>query len=182
MTFDVFWFEKHAPKMKSNRFFGSHFFGVFFGQVWENLGKTPSRPQKFACSYTYWLQHNKAFWQAFGVSSENDPIFLHPPKTKIVSYSAMRRTSLADGESISKIYCSRSLSHHQIRRRCNLWKKYHECSRSLPGCPNIERSEWFTLWLNLLFFLLWLPSMALEKEDYRTEIRTFPVPHFCIWL
>ena len=24
-----------------------------FGQVWENLGKNPLRPQKFACSYTY---------------------------------------------------------------------------------------------------------------------------------
>jgi len=24
-----------------------------FAQVWENLGKNPSHPQKFACSYTY---------------------------------------------------------------------------------------------------------------------------------
>jgi len=31
------------------------FFGVFFGQVWGNLGKNPSHPQKFACSYTYGL-------------------------------------------------------------------------------------------------------------------------------
>ena len=29
------------------------FFGGFFGQVWRNLGKNPSRPQKFACSCIY---------------------------------------------------------------------------------------------------------------------------------
>jgi len=29
------------------------FFGTFFGQVWGNLGKNSSQPQKFACSYTY---------------------------------------------------------------------------------------------------------------------------------
>ena len=29
------------------------FFGVFFGQVWGNLGKNPLHPQKFACSYTF---------------------------------------------------------------------------------------------------------------------------------
>jgi len=26
---------------------------IFLGQVWENSGKNPSHPQKFACSYTY---------------------------------------------------------------------------------------------------------------------------------
>jgi len=36
------------------------FFGVFFGQVWGNLGKYPSHPQKFACSYTYAL---KVSWE-----------------------------------------------------------------------------------------------------------------------
>jgi len=34
------------------------FFGVFFGQVWQNSGKNPSHPQKFACSYTYALRSN----------------------------------------------------------------------------------------------------------------------------
>jgi len=28
-------------------------FEVFFRQVWENPGKIPSHPQKFACSYNY---------------------------------------------------------------------------------------------------------------------------------
>jgi len=31
-----------------------------FGQVWENLGKNPLHPQKFACSYTYATQHSRA--------------------------------------------------------------------------------------------------------------------------
>jgi len=31
----------------------SRFFGVFFRQVWGNLGKNPSHPQKIACSYIY---------------------------------------------------------------------------------------------------------------------------------
>jgi len=39
--------------MKCSRFLEVIFFGVFFGQVWGNLGKNPSHPQKFACSYTY---------------------------------------------------------------------------------------------------------------------------------
>jgi len=32
-------------------------FEVFFGQIWGNLGKNLSHPQKFACSYTYVFQH-----------------------------------------------------------------------------------------------------------------------------
>jgi len=37
------------------------FFGgqAFFGQVWQNPGKIPSHPQKFACSYTYGWHHPK---------------------------------------------------------------------------------------------------------------------------
>ena len=30
-----------------------------FREVWENSGKNPSHPRKFACSYTYALQHPK---------------------------------------------------------------------------------------------------------------------------
>jgi len=29
------------------------FLVIFLGQVWENLGKTPSHPQQFVCYYTY---------------------------------------------------------------------------------------------------------------------------------
>jgi len=39
--------------MKCSRFFGGHFLWTFFGQVWGISDKTPSHPQKFACSYTY---------------------------------------------------------------------------------------------------------------------------------
>jgi len=33
------------------------FFGVFFRQVWENLGKSPSHPQEFALSCTFGTLH-----------------------------------------------------------------------------------------------------------------------------
>jgi len=29
------------------------FFEIFFGQVWDNPGKIPSRPQEFACAFVY---------------------------------------------------------------------------------------------------------------------------------
>jgi len=29
------------------------FFEFLYGNVWGNMGKNPSNPQKFACSYTY---------------------------------------------------------------------------------------------------------------------------------
>jgi len=40
-------------KMNAVVFFGRSFSLEFFGQVWGNLGKNHSHPQKFACSYTY---------------------------------------------------------------------------------------------------------------------------------
>jgi len=58
--------------MKVQLLFWRLFFGVFFGQVWGNVGKNPSHPQNFACSYTYvkglvkrsWLWENKIYvWQ-----------------------------------------------------------------------------------------------------------------------
>jgi len=49
--------------MKCSRLFLEvTFFGVFFGQVWGNLGKNYSHPQKFACSYTYeWAPYSEVF-------------------------------------------------------------------------------------------------------------------------
>ena len=42
---------KGNAEMQSS-FFGGYFFWTFFRQVWGNLGKNPSHPQKFTCSYT----------------------------------------------------------------------------------------------------------------------------------
>jgi len=59
MVFEVLWFENIRStwnEMQSFFFlFGGHFLWsrLFFGQVCGNLGKNPSDPQKFACSYTY---------------------------------------------------------------------------------------------------------------------------------
>jgi len=53
MCFD---FTKMAPKIKVQTvFWRSCFYLFFFGQVRENLGKNPSHPQKFTCSYTHAL-------------------------------------------------------------------------------------------------------------------------------
>jgi len=38
-----------------------------FGQVWENLGKNPLHPQKFACSYTYVAMRQNWWVQRYGV-------------------------------------------------------------------------------------------------------------------
>jgi len=37
---------------------GNLFRTNFFGQVWGNAGKSPSHPQKIACSYTYVHVHH----------------------------------------------------------------------------------------------------------------------------
>jgi len=56
MGLEVLWFEKIPPKGKEKQpffvFSEVIFFGIFFVQVWGNLGKNPSLPQKFAWSYT----------------------------------------------------------------------------------------------------------------------------------
>jgi len=59
LCFKCFDLKKYAQhEKKCSRFFIYLFLevissGVFFWQVCGNLGKNPSHPQKFACSYTY---------------------------------------------------------------------------------------------------------------------------------
>jgi len=45
---------------KCSRFFGGHFLWSFFRAT---LGKNPSHPQKFACSYTYAQTNLTASWE-----------------------------------------------------------------------------------------------------------------------
>ena len=52
MVLEVRWFEKVRPTKCKRVFLEVTFFGNFFGQVWGNLGKNSSQPQKFACIYT----------------------------------------------------------------------------------------------------------------------------------
>jgi len=49
----MIWKKITQNEMKCSLFWRSFLFGVFFGQIGGNLGKHPSHPQKFACSYTY---------------------------------------------------------------------------------------------------------------------------------
>ena len=71
-------------------------------QSWENLdiNSTPlaGKPTKY-------------FRKPSGAFAAKDVILLDPSKTKIVCCSAIAETSLADGQSISKIFQIYSLSH-----------------------------------------------------------------------
>jgi len=52
----VHWFYKNGTQNQSvDRFLESCFYLFLFGQVRGNLGKNPSHPQKFTCSYTHAL-------------------------------------------------------------------------------------------------------------------------------
>ena len=62
MVLEVCFDLKNAPNMKRNAivfFCGSYILWSSFVQVWGNLGKNPSYPQKFACSYTYVSFHQR---------------------------------------------------------------------------------------------------------------------------
>jgi len=48
-----------------------------------------------------------------GIFVEKDLTLLDKSKTKMMSHSAMRKTSLADGKRISKIFQIQSPPHHQ---------------------------------------------------------------------
>ena len=65
----------------------------------------------------------KCSGQPSGVFAARDPIVLDPSNTQMKSYSEMRRTFLAYGESISKIFQTESLSHHRTRMRYILGSK-----------------------------------------------------------
>ena len=56
LVLEVLWCEKIRPTWKEMWLFVFFFtfilFGLFFGQVCGNVGKYPSHPKKFACSYT----------------------------------------------------------------------------------------------------------------------------------
>jgi len=55
-TWRITWrpfFGGHPKNGRHEKLFAQKVVHNFFGQVWENLGKNPSHPQKFACSYTY---------------------------------------------------------------------------------------------------------------------------------
>jgi len=53
----------------------------------------------------------------YGILVAKNLILLDPSKTKMVSYSAMRRTSLVDGESILRSLKPSTLLHHRTHTR-----------------------------------------------------------------
>ena len=73
-------------------------------------------------------------------SAEKHLILLDLSKTKMVSCSEMR-TFLAAGESISKIFWTRSLSDHRTYRRIHLWEEKYRYSRGRISCQNTEGRE-----------------------------------------
>jgi len=88
---NVLWFEKMVTWRvffrRSSEIWSSYTKSgqIFFGQVWGNLGKNPSHPQKFTCSYTYVLNYGSCLFCPFTsfliISSSYFSVF--------VSYAAM---------------------------------------------------------------------------------------------
>ena len=81
----------------------------------------------------------KVLWQTIQHLRCKNLIFLDPSNTKTVSYSTMRRTSLADGESIPKTFWT------HLPTIGDTWDtfgtgKYYHCNRSFPTCQNTENS------------------------------------------
>jgi len=73
----------------------------------------------------------------YGVSAAKDLVLLDPLKTKMVTCLAMRRTSLTDGENISKIFQTQPLSIYE-ERGVHFWgRRNHHCNRSLTSFQKI---------------------------------------------
>jgi len=49
---------------------------TFFGQVWRNLGKNPSHPLIFSCSYTYIFKQLLILRTNFHVTHNNKQLYL----------------------------------------------------------------------------------------------------------
>jgi len=68
--------KKMAPKITWTSFFWESHFGVFFRAIWGNSDKNPSRPQKFAWSYTYcMLDYDNWLWSSCHCFSCRDSDF-----------------------------------------------------------------------------------------------------------
>jgi len=89
-------------------------------QPWENFGHkldpTTGKPGKCSNIPTTG-KPTKCSGKQPGHFMANDFILLDPSKTKIVSRSSIRRTSLEDGERNSKIFQNPSIPHYQTHRR-----------------------------------------------------------------
>jgi len=98
----------------------------------------------------------------YGVFVENGLILLDPSKTKMVSYSEMRRTSLVHGERTSNIFQTQSLSHHRTHMTYIWGRKYHHCSRSLFPYQSTEGWEGCKL--------LWNPTWNVQSLESRSSL------------
>ena len=95
-------------------------------QSWENFA------HKLDSDYR---QANKLFWQ-YGVFAAKELILLGPSKTKMVSYSAMRKTSLGRWKEYFKDLLSTVTITPPNTRGTLAGEKHHQCSWTLPCCQN----------------------------------------------
>jgi len=82
LTWKAFFWSSHRAWIDMKSFFlVVTYFEVFFRQVWENSDKTPSHPQKFACSYTYVLR----WW--LGLKDLCNAVFICQPAKHVLPIS-----------------------------------------------------------------------------------------------
>ena len=79
-------------------------------------------------------KQTKSSGKLYGVFAAKDLLMLDPPKTKMLSYSAMRRTSLVDGEYFRGLSNPVTITPRGTFRE----GKYHHSSWSLLCCQNTE--------------------------------------------
>ena len=95
---------------------------------------------KLVMPFKQQLLRGHCCWQTIRHLHGKNLLLLDPSKTKILSYSAMQRTSLAVGKSIPKNFWTQSLPQHETHSSCIWGEIYHHCSRCLPSCQN---DSWF---------------------------------------
>ena len=107
-------------------------------QSWDNVGRK--------LDSNHW-QPTKCLWGPFGISTAKHLILLDPSKIKMVSYSKMRTFW---EESVSKIFQTKSLQHHQthewyicVRKMPSLQTKSSYCScKNIKGCRLWRNPSW----------------------------------------
>jgi len=150
-------------------------------QSWENF--------RHILDSNYW-QANQVFWQTTQRFRGKNLTLLDPSKTKMLSYSAMRSTSLTDEESISKIFWTQSLPYnprhrgslHLVAENTITPAEVFLAVKTLKAasCDEIRLkmlkalNREGVLWLNCVCQVSW--CFGRPPKDWQTEMITEPSP------
>ena len=140
-----------APKitLKLHKKWPKIFLGNF-GEIRAKFFRTPKNLPA-PTSMISIISSPKVFWQIMRRLRAKKIVLLDPSKTKMVSYSAMKRTSLADGESISNTIWTQSLPHHWTHRWYIWASKIPSLQSKFSLLSNTEywegcRLRWNSIW------------------------------------